>query len=235
MDELEKISQDLIDKFMIRLQDLTDELYAGKIDIGTWQVRMRAELRKMHAAQVIAASGGQKTDATWDDFQKLGNILKEQYRYLEKFAREIADGKVSALRAKQRAGLYAGATRATFWKTATGVAVKLPAYPNDGTTECRGYCKCAWRLDFERNKKGKVIAVLARWIIGSPPNCKTCLERSGKWNPLRIPVARGDEIDTEYFTKSVGNPDDRQALAVLFDELRLKGFIAQWQEQASVV
>lgn len=182
--------------FERQVNDLFQQILSGDIDIGSGQYRFREMVRQMHGMQLIAGAGGDKSLVSSDDWLKLGEELRSQYLYMEKFFRDIASGKISPAQAAARARMYAHSSRATFWRQAVGVDVKLPAVPGDGSTDCVTNCRCRWSFEYERNRRGRVIAVLAKWNILPGENCATCVDRAAQWNPLRIPAARGFDEET---------------------------------------
>ena len=90
----------------------------------------------------------------------------------------------------------AGAAKATYWRGAT-LGYNLPAYPADGSSECLGNCGCVWSLTVFDEEQGNLNAW---WIRGKDDSCPTCIDRAGRWAPLRI---RGNEY------KSVADELDR--------------------------
>jgi len=70
---------------------LSESLRAGRISLADWQLSMREMIRVEHINSASAASGGYG-QLTQSDFGRIGNIVKEQYKYLDNFAKEIADG-----------------------------------------------------------------------------------------------------------------------------------------------
>src|ERR1051326_3835700 len=126
--------------FERRMSDLGQQLADGQIELGDFQIQMRQELRDVHALQLVAAADGDKANVVPDDWLRLGPELQKQYRYLEDFSHQIADGGVSGGAIANRASLYAGSGQSSYWRQATGSA-ELPAYPGDGTSPCLGRCR----------------------------------------------------------------------------------------------
>ena len=92
-----------------------------------------------------------------------------QLKYLDDFVAGMDDMSDAAIAA--RANMYAGASRATYYKSAT--EADLPAYPGDGSSECLGNCGCSW----EQGGDGY------SWIRGKTDSCATCLRRESEWAP----------------------------------------------------
>ncbi|KAB2867534.1 MAG: hypothetical protein F9K46_00100 [Anaerolineae bacterium] len=179
-----------------RMAALTQQLVGGQISLQDWQLAMREELRRSALEQYITGKGGDPTHIQATDYLALGPELKSQYQYLSKFARAIdkasQDGK-SLDFAVQRAKLYAKSTQAIFWQSA--IPVRLPQYPRDGQTACRGNCQCRLRLQYEYGDGGEVVATLVWWQLSPAEHCEDCLTLARTWNPLRLATAAAQESD----------------------------------------
>jgi hypothetical protein len=122
--------------FEHRMAELSRQYAAGEIDLATWQVDMRTEIRDAYASQIWAATNG---DPGLDDYLKMGNAVQQQDRYLEDFAHQIEAGDVSSDAIASRAQLYARSGKVMYWKQAVG---DMPTYP--GEQQCLGNCGCEW-------------------------------------------------------------------------------------------
>lgn len=160
--------------FEQRMSDLGNQVATGDISVQDFQIAMRQELRDAHALQLIAAADGEPSQ---DDFLKLGSQLQKQYRYLEDFAHQITDGTQAPGGIANRASLYAGSGKATYWRQAMGT--DLPAYPGDGQTPCYGKCNCSWR----DNGDGSFTWELGEGEDGSGDHCDPCIANSEQYNP----------------------------------------------------
>jgi hypothetical protein len=96
-----------------RIVGFTEQLQSGKITLAQWQTRMVDELKPLHLGAAMIGRGG-RAQMTFSDWGWTGQILRQQYAYLNKFAQQIAtgfapiDGRLTA-----RAAMYAEAARAT--------------------------------------------------------------------------------------------------------------------------
>lgn len=93
-----------------QITSLTTQLRDGVIDVSDWQTGMRDAIRAGHTLSAGIVFGGKK-NATPRDWGKLGVTLREQYKYLQRFAIEIEQGGALSL---GRARMYANAIRTSF-------------------------------------------------------------------------------------------------------------------------
>jgi hypothetical protein len=93
---------------------ITEQLRIGSVPIADWERSMRAEIKLAHLAQFEVAHGGRNA-MTQADYGWIGNRVKEQYQYLNRFAAEIANGD-QALNGRMvaRAQMYGRAAHSTF-------------------------------------------------------------------------------------------------------------------------
>jgi hypothetical protein len=182
------VSRGLLEAAMRQAEELAGELNSGLIDAGSWQIRMRELLREWYGLQLIAGAGGDASKVSNKDWLEMGRELRTQYRFLERFARDIREGKVSPKQLVFRAKMYAQSSKRMHnYKTSP---IDLPAYPGDGSTDCIVYCRCRWEIKPVRNNDGVIIAYDCFWRLGKAEHCKDCLSRSKRWSPLRIFVVR---------------------------------------------
>lgn len=164
------LSMALIGYYNEQADELTRQLADDEIDVGTWQITMRQLLRDAFADQLRAGAAPESPASS--DYLLLGPLLSAQYRYLEGFARDIANGFLTFDQITARARLYIGASQEAYWLYVTR-GVKLPAYPGDGTSECLGNCGCEW----VEKEDGWY------WVRGKDDSCDTCIERVIIWAP----------------------------------------------------
>lgn len=153
-----------------RMADLARSYTSGAIDLSDFQITMRQELRDAYALQLRAGNDGPITDT--NAYLKLGNELKSQYGYLEQFSRDIRNGSQAPDGIAARTRLYAQSARQMYWRQSTEGA-GLPAYPGDGTSQCKTNCGCSWDLQDDGY----------HWVRSKDDSCETCIERESTWNP----------------------------------------------------
>lgn len=92
---------------------ISERLAAGQIALADWQRYMAAEIKIIHVQSAAIAKGGwaQMTPADWG---AVGQRLRVQYRYLARFAADIASGRQPLNgRFWVRVKMYANASRGT--------------------------------------------------------------------------------------------------------------------------
>lgn len=107
-----------INKLAAALRRYTDMLSRGDITLDQWQSSVREALKLTHVQAAIIGNGGKDTMAQ-ADWGRIGQRLRVEYAYLQGFARDLLDGRVSPALALARIGLYAQAVRGSYWEGAT--------------------------------------------------------------------------------------------------------------------
>jgi hypothetical protein len=126
------------------VKTLAGQLQKGEINLATWQLGTGKELKTLHVATALAALGGAKM-ASQADYGYMGKLIKEQYKFLNGFARDIATGQQKLDGTfLNRVKLYTEASRGTFHSVQTremklaGVKeAKRVLGPADHCTGCR--------------------------------------------------------------------------------------------------
>jgi hypothetical protein len=111
--ELEKVAARSVEN----IRALSESLRAGNINLAEWQAGMMREVKTLHVANAAAANGGW-AQMSQSDWGHTGNLIKQQYKYLDNFATEISNGKQPLNgRLNVRADMYGKAGRGTFEET----------------------------------------------------------------------------------------------------------------------
>lgn len=123
-------------------RDLARGLRNGDISLTAWRASMREVISNVHLYNAAAAKGGWAA-LTQSDYGLLGNIIKKEYTYLERFARRIASGAVPLDgRVTQRAMMYAEAGRTTYYQfereTVRRAGFRFEENVLSGTEHCAG-------------------------------------------------------------------------------------------------
>lgn len=161
--------------------DLAGQLANGDITIQRWVADMRQSVKETYIAEYMLARGG-RHNMTQSDWGRLGNMLRNQYGYLDRFAQEIAAGNLSQAQIAARAKMYfASATQAFERAQAAGRGIQLSQYPCSGQTQCMSQCKCSLRFE-EKETTWEIT-----WRLGVAEHCDDCVALASSWNPLVVP------------------------------------------------
>lgn len=176
------IRDQFLERRMGIVNGLGDDLATGKINVQQWVYNMRQEIKRAYLGEYELGVGGRNM-MTQADYGRVGGQLKRQYEYLNNFAKEIQDGKLSQAQIQMRSRMYIdGATQSYERARSASMGMPLlPAYPGDGQTICRSNCKCNWKI--EKVDSGWE----CYWQLGIAEHCPDCVSNSQKWNPLYIP------------------------------------------------
>ena len=165
-----------------RLRALAHRLATREISVQQWEAAMRDELKAIHVAQYMLGRGGRNA-MTAEDWGRVGHVLRDQYAYLRAFAEEIARGQLTEARAGARSEHYARSGTQSMERgraAAYSGTLHLPAYPGDGSTACKGKCRCYWRISEQAD------VWVCRWTRTARESCDTCVSRASAWSALII-------------------------------------------------
>jgi hypothetical protein len=159
-------------------------LYAGEIDIEEWETAMALELQDGFIANSALAVGGvENLDAAV--LASASALLVDQLGFLGGFANDIVAGNVSQAQALTRANQYGNAIGQSYWEqwqnqqdtNQFGDLHNLTRIPQDGSTECRGNCRC----HLEPREDG------IYWVLNDgAKHCEDCPEMANgnPWAPM---------------------------------------------------
>jgi hypothetical protein len=173
-------------RFGVLFQQHAAEL-ARTSDVGAWRTAMREDVTRMHWQYYAAGKGGVgKLDQR--DLSIIRAIVNEERGYLDRWgqtmlnARQAGRSLPSEAAIRSRSMYYIEKANATLQRATTEAAgmPPLPAYPKDGTAECRTKDRCRW----------VIVPVLGGWDcywrLGYAEHCENCITRARVWNPLRV-------------------------------------------------
>jgi hypothetical protein len=177
-----------IDRFRKDVDGIAESLRTGRITLNMWQEEMKLLLRQLHTGATAIGVGGWE-QATSRDWGKVGPILKEQYRYLQGFARAIYDKRdtISLAAIQARAHLYGEKAAYTANIAQAGeIAGLLRWIPRDGSTLCLNNCLCQWVFS-EIGRDAGMKTIQATWTLNPAEHCATCIERDGFTTTFTVP------------------------------------------------
>lgn len=165
------------------LEGLTKELSEEKLGVSSWESAFELALTQYHLAMYAHGAGIQVRDLTENDYDLVQSVLDRQKEFLKGFAQAWREGRYTNRlpTALHRTQMYADAVIGTWWMGNTR-GWPLPAWPGDGTTQCKTHCNCSWHIE-QLEGVGNADAY---WGLGGTDHCQTCLQRSEDWSPLQI-------------------------------------------------
>jgi len=163
------------------VEALAERMFIGELSIGQWEEDMKRMIREFYASVASIAKGGWN-NMTFQDWGRLGPILKDQYRYLHGYAEYVLDNKdtISIDYLRNRSRMYARPSGQIYAMMVAGIELShaLPWLPGDMSTECDGNCKCYWDLEIY-DTVDNVNYIRATWNLTPAEHCDTCIGRDG--------------------------------------------------------
>lgn len=161
---------------------LAQRLADGELTLQQWVNQVRGHIKTVYLAEYMLGKGG-KNNMTQSDYGRLGAMLKSQYGFLNDFAADIAGGHLSVRAIIARSQQYVSSATLAHerGKIAAWGLPSLPAYPGDGSSECKSNDKCRWDIT-QTDTEWR-----ATWRRSASESCDTCVDRSSRWSPLIIP------------------------------------------------
>jgi hypothetical protein len=160
-----------IERTSVRLQGIVRLLASEKVDLPEFQIRFAEELKIANLRMAAFGAGG-RSQMNASQFGHVGQKLKQEYGFLDGFAQDLADGRLSIAQALNRAAMYAESTAQAFHRAEQQTKARdgflgkrsldvganhcasCPAYATDGyvpanqivpvgvNCECRRRCRC---------------------------------------------------------------------------------------------
>jgi len=193
------------------VEALCSQLTNDQLRLDHWQTLMRSAIKNEHIAQYMAGRGG-KAQMTQRDWGILGATLKVQYRFLDGFAEDIANGRLTPGQIITRARMYIENAHQSFWRgrsEAFGMP-QMPTYPAHGDTQCLTRCRCEWVFEEVREEGGVLLGWDATWVLdpdAAEVHCPDCPDLAAAWSPLWVPAgmdARAARVWRDAERKKVG-------------------------------
>jgi plasmid maintenance system antidote protein VapI len=165
-----------VEETQAMLRQLTRRLYVGTIDLTQWQTAALLEIKEASLAQAMLGAGG-SVNLSPETLLRVSREVQRQADFLSNFAKQITSQTVSQAQALPRISQYGNVTGRAYWdewqrnvdttQTKYADLPKLTRLPHDGSTECRGNCRC-W---LEETEKG------IEWVVNADErSCGSCVE-----------------------------------------------------------
>lgn len=97
------------------LRRYTQMLADGNITLQQWQESTRESIKTAHIQAAIIGKGG-KDNMTASDYGRIGQRLRQEYAYLQRFTQDLLEQRVSVPMALARIKLYASSVKGSYWQ-----------------------------------------------------------------------------------------------------------------------
>ena len=160
---------------------LTDRLLDGSLSIQEWERALQNETRIAYVDEYVMGRGG-RASCTQRDWGIVGRMLRDQYAFTRELTEEIIAGELAPGTIKMRARMFTRSAIHAYERAMSEAAglPRLPQYPGDGQTACRGNCQCF--LSWEENPEAWHIY----WNLGVAEHCEDCIDMTRDWNPYIV-------------------------------------------------
>lgn len=101
------------DRLATRLKAQSRLLIAGRISLAQWQIAAARSIKEAHIQAALFASGGELTVMYYSEIEA---ELRRQYRYLDRFALALQDGRLTEAQLIRRSQLYGKSVKIAFGK-----------------------------------------------------------------------------------------------------------------------
>lgn len=174
--------------FNLRAETINQQYVDGEITLSQWESEAIRIVKTINVQSFAKGVSGDWESITFQMWGKLGAHIKVQRARLRDFVNTLQGGTKSIEYLNNRLKMYGSAARAAMlqadaWERGVPVLV-VPAWPGDGTTNCRSRCRCRWAFQ----KRGKN-TWFATWHLGIADHCRTCVARANRqtgWYRLKI-------------------------------------------------
>jgi hypothetical protein len=148
------------------MMDLSQQLADGSLSLGKWQLAMLEQVKLLHIASAAAGNGGW-AQMSQSDWGFIGGRLRQQYKYLANFAKQIKNDLVNT--------------------EAPGFLKRVAMYGDAGHATLEQMHR---RYEMQSNGMEEEMREL-----GEADHCDDCLEQAALgWQPIGTLDAIGDTV-----------------------------------------
>lgn len=193
--------QKLTDKLEKDFRSSAKQLNQGKINIAEFQNQMKDLIKSSHTIAGAVAGGG-RAHLSQSDWGKIGAKVREQYKFLNQFARDIENGRVSPAQIEHRASTYKDAVRLFFAEIELQKQLEIDSeakrelHATESCTDCISWAAKGWI-------KTKEMAPLGTLI------CKRFCKCTIKYRqPVKVFKSSNDPARKYYGAGSESHPEE---------------------------
>lgn len=161
-----------------RARSLMQRFIDGNMTTEQFVRAFRALVKQTTVMEYMLGRGGRHV-MTQADHGRIGRMLRDQYRYINRLAADIEKG-LSPEAALNRAGMYIDQSRAAYERGQLAAwDITIPDRP-----PLHVNCQCS--LSISEHGKGDEREVWIFWRVNSSNPCAACLDMQAEYNPHRI-------------------------------------------------
>lgn len=101
------------------LQSATTALLSGDLSLSDWQKRMSGRVKNAHLEMLSFGSG--RNPRVWQQNETLRHLEKIDYPALDKFGKDLRDGKLSERQIRARVAMYANSAKISYERGRVGI------------------------------------------------------------------------------------------------------------------
>lgn len=107
--------REMYERTQTQFGGLAQAVARGDITPSLFQRAMMEQLKNLHLSTAVLGAGGwDRADARL--YGRVGRVLRDEYRYLARFVRQMEAGQISPAEAVNRAQLYADNAYGQYWR-----------------------------------------------------------------------------------------------------------------------
>ena len=155
-----------LDNEIKRSRELGLALREGRVSLSVWRLEMREMIKSVHLYSAALAKGGW-AQLTQSDYGTVGNIVRHEYRFLERFVTGLNNGRV-AMDGNffDRARMYAEAGRDTYHQVERAIMKAAGYVYESNVLHPAEHCAvCVEQRDRGRVPIGELIAIGRRTCL----------------------------------------------------------------------
>ena len=124
----------------------------GRLNTADWKTGFARQIKNAYIQQAELAAGGrsQMTPQMWGS---VGGSVREQYRYLDKFAKQIESKQLTPVQIEARTKMYINSSRESFWRIkdmkARGTGMTEERWVDEGDSNVCGPCADAGAMGWQ--------------------------------------------------------------------------------------
>lgn len=113
--EIANLVNGIVDRTDNPVSALNTMLEDKRLNAADWKTGFARQIKNAYIQQAELAAGGraQMTPQLWG---MVGGTVREQYRYLDDFAKQVANGQLTPAQIEARTKMYVNSSREAFWR-----------------------------------------------------------------------------------------------------------------------